>query len=64
MFRLPILAAVMALTAGLAFAAPAPDLFTVASVKVEAAAESDHQLRSSPHGYRSLSRVMGKHDRV
>ena len=40
MFRLPILAAVMTLTAELAFAAPAPDLFTVVGVKVEAAAES------------------------
>ena len=40
MFRLPILAAVMTLTAEFAFAAPAPDLFTVVGVKVEAAAES------------------------
>jgi hypothetical protein len=40
MFRLPVLAAVMTLTAGLAFAAPAPDLFTVRGIRVEATAES------------------------
>lgn len=40
MGRLPIIAAVLTLTAGLAFAAPAPDLFTIGGVKVEASAES------------------------
>src|SRR5438067_7640102 len=42
MFRLSVLAAVLTLTAGFAFAAPAPspDLFTVRGVKVEASAES------------------------
>src|SRR2546430_15927613 len=40
MFRLSMLVAVMFLTAGLALAAPAPDLFIGPGVKVEAPAES------------------------